>query len=177
MEPPRDVTVEVSLRPNDVYTPFRWDGGNVARWVSAFVLSLIFYDLYKGSSEALLSFPDGKSIMAILWVLVAFILLALLIFPYLRVLAFFRKSPAMKKPRRLIIGTTGIKIESEDVNSDYKWSLIQRAYETKRLFVLMHTTFSAIYIPKRCFTSPDDVLRLREIIRQSVQGKWRLRRD
>jgi hypothetical protein len=140
MEPPRDVVVEVSLKPNDVYTPFRWDRGNVIRWVTSVVLTLIFYDLYKNSSEAILSFPDGRSIMAVLFVLMAFILLALLIFPYLRVLAFFRKSPAMKKPRHLTFGTAGIKIDSDDANSNYKWSMIQRAFETRGLFVLTQTT-------------------------------------
>jgi hypothetical protein len=35
MENKCDVVVEVDLKPNDVYTPFRWDRGNLARWVTA----------------------------------------------------------------------------------------------------------------------------------------------
>jgi hypothetical protein len=48
----RDVIVDVDLRPNDVYTPFCWDRNNLARWVTAIVLCLIFYDLYRSSKLA-----------------------------------------------------------------------------------------------------------------------------
>jgi hypothetical protein len=177
MEPVRDVIVEVNLKPNDVFTPFRWERANVIRWVTSGVLTLIFYDLFKSSSDALLSFSGGRSILDIVFVLVAFILLALLLFPYLRLLAFFRASPAIKKPRRLTFGTAGIKSESEDVTSYFKWSAIQRALETRGLFVLTQTKYTAIYVPKRCFASRDEIVRLREIIRDSLPGKWRLRRD
>ncbi len=47
MDENRDIVVDVGLTPNDVYTPFHWNRGNLARWVSAFALCLIFYDLHK----------------------------------------------------------------------------------------------------------------------------------
>ena len=68
------------LRPNDVYTPFLWSGGNLARWVSACVLCYIFYDLFTRSSEALRSFEGGNSILAVLVLLAVLILLGLLVF-------------------------------------------------------------------------------------------------
>jgi hypothetical protein len=100
MEDNRGVVVDVDLGPNDVYTPFRWDRHNLARWVISIVLCLIFYDLYKSSRATILSFQGGESILAIIALLVLFILLGLLLFPYLRVRAMFRKSPAMTKTRR-----------------------------------------------------------------------------
>jgi YcxB-like protein len=177
METKRDVTVGISLKPTDVYSPFQWSRGNVARWIAALVLIWLFYDLIHGSSDALLSFPSGGSILAVLVVLVVFILLALLLFPYLRLLADFRKFPAMRSTHRLTFSEGGIKIESEVANSDCKWSLIQKAFETKSLFVLVYTTRGAMYVPKRCFGSHDEVLRLREIIQENLPGKWRLRRE
>ncbi len=172
-----EVIVDVFLKPNDVYTPFHWNRGNLARWVSAGVLCLIFRDLYARSSEALRSFEGGQSILAITVLLATFTLLALLLFPYLRVLALFRKSPALKKTRRLTFRPAGIKIESEDTNSDCKWTLFQRVYETRALFVFMYTAWSAMYLPKRCFASQEEIVRLREIISENFKGKWQLRRD
>ena len=90
MEPNPGVVVEVNLRPNDVYTPFQWERGNLARWVTSIVLCLIFYDLYRSSRATILSFQGGESILAIIALLVLFILLGLLLFPYLRLRAMFR---------------------------------------------------------------------------------------
>jgi hypothetical protein len=177
MDENRNVVVEVDLKPNDVYTPFRWDRGNLARWVTAMLLCLIFYDRYEESRATILSFPGGESILAIIVLLVLFILLALLLFPYLRVRAMFRKSPAMTKTRRYTFAVTGITVQSEDANSGCKWSLFQRAEETPDVFVFSLTSHAAMHVPKRCFTSSDDVARVRDLIRENLLGKWRLRRE
>jgi YcxB-like protein len=174
MEDNRVVVVDVALRPNDLYTPFRWGRGNLARWVTAIVLCLIFYDLYKDSSATILSFPDGESILA---VVALFVLLALLLFPYLRVRATFGKSPALTKTRHYTFRANGITIHSDDANSDCKWTLFQRAVETPSVFAFFVTSHQATYIPKRCFTSTDDVARMRELIRENMAGKSQLRRD
>jgi hypothetical protein len=177
MEDNRVVVVDVVLKPNDVYTPFRWDRGNLARWVTALLLCMIFYDLYKDSRDTILSFQGGQSTLAIIALLVLFILLGLLLFPYLRVRGMFRGSPAMKKARRYTFGTAGITTQSDDANSDCKWSLFLRVFETPSVFVFSLTTHAAIYVPKRCFASSHDVARVRELIRENMPGKWRLRRD
>ncbi len=175
MEDNRGVVVDVDLRPNDVYTPFLWDRNNLARWVTSIVLCLIFYDLYKSSRATILSFQGGESILTIIALLVLFILLGLLLFPYLRVRAMFRKSPAMAKTRRYTFRTTGITIHSDDATSDCKWSLFQRAVETPSVFVFWLTSLQGTYIPKRCFASSDDIARVRGLIRENMPGRWRLR--
>jgi hypothetical protein len=175
MENSRVVVVDVDLRPHDVYTPFRWDRHNLARWVASVVLCYIFYDLYEGSRATILSFQSGESILAIIALLVLFILSALLLFPYLRVRAMFRKSPALTKTRRYTFGTTGVAIHSEDATSDCRWSLFQRAVETPSVFVFSQTLRGGTYIPKRCFASSDDIVRLRDLIRENMPGKCKLR--
>jgi YcxB-like protein len=176
MEDNRVVVVDVALRPNDVYTPFLWSRGNIARWVTAIVLCSIFYGLYKSSRETILSFQGGESILAIMALLVLLILFGLLLFPYLRVRAMFRNSPGMTKTRRYTLGNTGITMRSDDANSDCKWSLFQQAFETPSVFVLSRTTHHGTYIPKRCFGSSDDVALLRDLIRENMPGRWQLRR-
>ena len=172
----REIVVEVALRPNDVDSPFRWDAGNLWRWVTAIVICLIFIKLFRDSS-ALLSFPGGKSILAIVILLTGLILCGLLVFPYLRVRAVFRRSPALTKPRRYTFRASGVAVQSDDVNSDLKWSLFQRVVETRAVFAFFASSHQATYVPKRCFSSPDDVARMRELIRENMSGKSRLRGD
>ena len=72
---------------------------------------------------------------------------------------------------------TGIRIESEDANVDCKWSIVKRVMETRGLFLLLYTTAGAMYLPKRCFASHEDIERLRQIIIENFRGRWQLRRD
>ena len=144
--------------------------------VAAIVLCLIFRGFYKDGRATLATFPGGDSILTIVILLIVFVLMGLLLFPYLRIWDRFRKSPALANRRRYTFRNTGITVESDDASSNCKWPLFQRALETPNLFVFSQTSFSATYIPKRCFFSPDDIGRLRELIRENMPGKWRLRR-
>lgn len=173
----RVLRVEVALKPNDVYTPFRWERGNLIRWVACIALCLIFYDLYTNSAAALLSFPDGRSILALVGILAVFILLGLLVFPYLRIRAMFRKSPGMSRTRRYAFSSNGVSVQSDDANSDCKWSLFQRVLETRTAFVLYMRSGGAMYVPKRCLISVGDLTLMREILRQNMSGKSGLRID
>ncbi|MGA8221873.1 MAG: YcxB family protein [Candidatus Acidiferrales bacterium] len=173
----RPVVVDVDLKPNDVYTPFQWNWPNVARWVVSIVLCMIFYDLYQHSRATILSFPDGESIEAVVGLLVLFILFALLLFPYLRIRAMFRRSPILKRTRRYTFEAARITTQSDDANSDCKWSLFQRVVETPSAFVFSLTSQGGMYVPKRCFSSSEEVHRLRTLIRENMPGKSRLRPD
>jgi hypothetical protein len=170
------VVVDVILKPNDIYTPFRWERNNVARWVVAIVLCLIFYDLYTRGLDTLRSFPDSGSIIAILVTLAVFILLALLLFPYLRFRAIFRKSPQLRKAAKYTFSADGMRFESVDSSGTCKWSGFDRAIETRKVFAFSITAASATYIPKRCL-GPNDVAVLRQLIHDHFTGKWQLRRD
>lgn len=176
MEKAPELVVEVVLRPHDVYTPFQWDRNNVARWVVSIVLFWIFYDLYKGQLDALRSFPDSGSIIAVLVVLAVFILLALLLFPYLRMRALFRKSPRFQKPVKYTFNEEGMRFESEHASGALKWSAFDRVVETRKVFALSMAS-TGTYVPKRCFTSPGDVALFRQLVRENFKGKWTLRSD
>lgn len=176
METPAELTVEVRLKPHDVYTPFQWDRHNLARWVVAIVLCWIFYDLYSGQLDALRSFPWGESIIAVLVVLAIFILLALLLFPYLRVRALFRKSPLFQKPVRYTFNAEGLRFEADGASGTFKWSAYDRVVETRKVFALSMAN-TGTYVPKRCFASPGDVALFRQLVRGNFKGKWTLRRD
>jgi hypothetical protein len=170
------VSVEIVLKPNDVYHPFMWSWSNLWRWVVAIVLCRVVYDVFLAPGVSLESMPDAEAIRWVILVLTLFIVLGLLLFPYLRVLAMFRKTPSLNKPRQYSFTAAGLHFESEDATADLKWSAFMRIYETRSLFIFLQTTRAAIYIPKRFIESEGDVPRLRQLIRDNFKGKWRLRR-
>jgi hypothetical protein len=172
-----EVVAVVDLRPNDVYTPFLWSRGNLARWVGAFVLCYIFYDLFTQGSDALRSFQGGDSILAILVLLAILILLGFLVFPYLRLLAAFRNSIYLTKSRIYKFAPGGVKIEADDATTDCKWVVFRKIIETRKVFLFMYDGRVSTYLPKRCLRSPEEVKRLRRLIQDHAPPNWELRRD
>jgi hypothetical protein len=171
-----EIVVEYRLQPNDVYTPFQASRENIIRWVLAILLCASFYLGYPDLSEMAHSTENSDAVLAIVVALTVFILLALLVFPYLRVRARFRNSPRLHETLRYVVRNEGIHFASEHVTSDSKWPLYVRARETKPRFALGSSDFRALYIPKRCLT-PENVKLLRQMIRENVKGKIELRAD
>jgi YcxB-like protein len=176
MESRDDVSLQYQLKPSDVYAPFQSNGGNLWRWVTAIVLCYIFYDRYKVSADNIRSFDGGDSILAIIVVLGIFILLALLLFPYLRIVAYFRKSASMRGLVRVDFRDEGIHFAHRHGVADVKWSLYTQAVESRSVFYLGSESYTATYVPKRCMTK-SEVVALRKLIRANVLGKVRLRTD
>src|SRR4029077_6006634 len=128
----RELIIEYTLKPGDVYSPFRWDRDNLARWVTAALLCYIFYDLYNRSGETLRSFDGGNSTLAIVVLLFVFVLLGLLVFPFLRVLAVFRGTPKYGRPTRVTFRGDSILFENEEAKAECKWTLFSQVFETPR---------------------------------------------
>jgi hypothetical protein len=176
MEKKADIVVDVTLEPADVYHPFFWSRQNLAHWVLVLAACLILYGV-SPLWPPVASASDRNPELFLLYLLIGSVSLALFLLPYLRVRSMFRKSPALRRPRRLIFRAEGIQFESEDARGEYKWSLFMRIMETRKVFLLLQTAHAATYIPKRCFSSPGDVELLRQLIRENFKGKWTLRRD
>jgi hypothetical protein len=177
MDAPDELTVEVKLRPHDIYSPFRWQRDNIIRWVAAGLLCLIFRDVYALARATLVGIPSAGSIRAIVVVLAVFVLLALLLFPYLRMRALFRSTPALSQPTRITFRPEHVLFENQDATADCKWEAFIRITETRHVFVFSQGGIGGTYIPKRCFAQQDDIQRLRRMICESFKGKWSLRRD
>jgi hypothetical protein len=174
------VSVQVELRPHDVYTPLTWSRGNLTRWVASGLLCYIFYDLFTRGSESLRSVPGGDSILAVLVLVAVFILCGLLLFPYLRTRAAFRKAPHYGVSRKYTFTPKSVQIHSDDATTECKWTLFERIEETPKVFVLFYRGLgNGTYLPKRCIGSREDLLRLRQLFRakRSEQLKVRLRQD
>src|SRR5271167_4290478 len=171
-----EIVVEYQLQPNDVYTPFQASRENIIRWVLAVALCGAFYLGYPDLSEMAHSTENSEAVMAIVVALTVFILLALVVFPYLRVRARFRNSARLHETIHYELRNQGIHFVCEHVTSESKWSLFVSARETNTKFALGSSDFRALYIPKRCLT-PENTKLLRQMIRENVKGKIELRAD
>jgi YcxB-like protein len=106
-----------------------------------------------------------------------FILLAILLFPYLRVRGLFRKPSRLAEPTRISFRPDKIIFQSDHGTSECKWTIFVSVYEMRKIFVFSQGKVGGTYVPKRCFSSPEDVALLRTLIRENLKGKWTLRRD
>ena len=176
MESPSQITVDITLQPGDLYDPFAYSWQNTIRWVSALFVCYLIYETRSLWASAQ-SDSDTASALLALSVLMGFVILLLFLFPYLRVRSIFKSSPAARKSRHLSFSVEGIHLESEDARGDYKWTLFNRTVETPRVFMFLQTRYAATYVPKRCFSKPEDIVILRQLIRDNFRGKLRLRRD
>ncbi|HLZ14316.1 MAG TPA: YcxB family protein [Candidatus Acidoferrum sp.] len=175
MEESKQITVEVLLRPSDVYSPFSWSWSAIIRFLLLFIAFVFLYDTFaERSSEDHTEFLR-QSAWAIAFLVCAAI--SLFVIPYLRTLIIFRNSPALKSTRRITLSDDGMHFESTDSTGDYKWSLFAGVMETRKTFLLKQTAYAATYIPKRCFSSPEEIQIVRDLIRKNFKGKYRLRRS
>jgi hypothetical protein len=119
---------------------------------------------------------SSDAVLAIVVALSVFILLTLLVFPYLRVRARFRNPPRLPETLRYGARNEGICFASEHATSESKWPLFVNARETKTKFALGSSGFRALYIAKRCLR-PENVKLPRQRIRENVRGEVELRAD
>lgn len=170
-----ELTVDITLQPKDVYQPFFVCWPNVARWVSALFAC---YLIYTTRPIWLAGLPPGTPtalVEPLLFCAIASI--AILSWPYLRIRSMFHKYPAMHRSTRVSFSADGMRIEAEDAQGEFKWSLFYQIVETPKTFLFMQTTRGAVYVPKRCLSAPDDIVMLRRLIRDNFAGKRMLRTD
>jgi len=175
MENSKHLSVEVALRPSDVYTPFQWNSANIFYWVLALAAAWILYDLY-------LAPPNGMRFRQVpSWLVEGGLAIALLTvllgLQYLAALRLFRKYPLFSKPRRITFSPEGILIESEDARAECRWSVFSRIGESSGVFFFQQTERTATYVPKRCLRSDQEIRLMRDLIRENFKGRYQLWRS
>lgn len=167
------IVIDVALEPKDLNQPFMRSSRNIFRWFVVLLGVFLAFELLKPPTLDYRPFSSPFTFFALLVLAVV----AGIYLPYIRIIEMFRKSPALRRRRRIIIGPDGLRIESDDATGEYKWSLFWGIQETRKTFLLQQTTASATYIPKRCFHSSGDIQRFRSLLREKFTGKLRLRAD
>jgi hypothetical protein len=175
MPPVTELTVDITLQPQDIFQPFIVSWSNVVRWVLALFACYLIYmtrPIWLAGSQ-----PGTASGLLEPFLFCALLFFAIFSWPYIRIRSMFHKFPTMRRPCRVSFSAEGMHIESEDAQGDFKWSLFYQIWETPKTFLFMQTTRGAVYIPKRCLHTSDDIAILRRLIRDNFTGKRRLRTD
>jgi YcxB-like protein len=88
---------------------------------------------------------------------------------------FVRKNPNALGPVTQTVSSSGVRVQGERGEGTSPWNAYQRVRETRDLFLLYAQSNFAIIVPKRCFSSPDEIERYRQIIRRYCPGTLELK--
>jgi len=79
----------------------------------------------------------------------------------------FRRHPLISRRQVAQIEDWGIRVESDEWNSEMKWAAFMECKETKNLFLLSAGARSALILPKRAF-GPSEEAQFRELVLQKL---------
>jgi hypothetical protein len=95
--------------------------------------------------------------------------------PYLLARNTMRTSPLFRSELRCVFSESGVEMATPASQSRVDWSGFHRAVELKE-FVLLYMSSRVFYIvPKRSFSSPDQLEAFKSLVMKKMEGKVRLR--
>jgi hypothetical protein len=137
-------------------------------WISLITLGYFFYTW--------LRLPDRSPLGGILG-LVGLAILVLFVkygAPFFSARTFVKKNPDKLGPAKHSVGPDGTSNESRHGEGKAKWTAYLRVRETPRFFLLYTQSNFAQILPKRCFDSPGELERYRQVLRTYYNGKLEL---
>jgi hypothetical protein len=96
------------------------------------------------------------------------------IVPHLRAITSL-SGPVAREQRNISLSPQGITVESAVFTATYNWTAFTVIKETKRSFVLFTAPIVALILPKRALSTPDEMERVRSLIRVCFSGRKALR--
>jgi hypothetical protein len=88
--------------------------------------------------------------------------------PFLAARRQFKRKECLHEPIIHVFTVEGINSSSSSVSSEVKWRIVQNVRETSRLFRLHYSSNQALIIPKRFFSSPEQIESWRRIVETSI---------
>lgn len=95
--------------------------------------------------------------------------------PRLRARLMIRYGPTIRELRRYSLSEQGVQIESALLTADLRWGAFLKIVESGESFLFYQSPFSGWVIPKKCFSTTDDLVRVRDILQTNFKGKLSLR--
>ena len=84
------------------------------------------------------------------------------------------RGPVACEPRHIIASPQGVNVESSVFAATYHWSAFTHIKETKHSFILFTAPIVALILPKRSFSSSDELQQIRSLIQTHFPGKKQL---
>src|SRR5258706_10962649 len=148
------VNVQLTTRElNDV-----WSGSRVRYLAWILVPVGLLYAYFAFATIVNDGFTSANALTVVLYVMVALIAL----FPgsivsRARAVLMIRNGPTLRELRQYAVSAHGVQSDSELMTCRCQWGAFSRALESRRSFLLYQTQLSAMIIPKRRFSSPEEI--------------------
>jgi hypothetical protein len=163
------VEIDIQLRIGDVYWLY------VTRAVSTgwFVRGYVAVGLILLLAVA----PERLAFLAILvlppfvFLPLALCLYLLLVKPYLSARAVVQQTHGQSASIHYSFNERGIEVKTAHSELHYDWVAVTKAKQSAHLFVLHLSKYSAIILPKRCFTTPEQLSVFVGLVSQNVTKK------
>jgi hypothetical protein len=166
------VNVQLTARElNDM-----WSGSRV-RYLVWLVLPVgLLYAYFAFATVVNDGFTSANALTVLLYGMVALIaLFPGFIVSRARARLMLRYGPTVRELRRYAMSIHGVHFDSDLMTCRCQWGAFSRVLENPRCFLLYQTPMSAMIIPKRCFSSPEEIDQLRVLLREHFKGKLKLR--
>jgi YcxB-like protein len=85
------------------------------------------------------------------------------------------QGPVAREQRNISVSPQGVSVASPVFTATYNWTAFTLIKETKRSFLLFTAPIIALIIPKRAFSSPDELQQVRSLIVEYFPGRTTLR--
>ena len=167
------LTFTVRLEKKDYLDVWKASPVRYVNWILFLIAAFYLYWAFAIIMNDGYSVETSSTIIAYCGV-ASFALIAALILPRLRTRLAFR-GPIFLEERKISVEEGGLSLESALVSSNYHWGAFTVIKETKHSFVFYFSPFVGFLVPKRCFSSAEDSLRLREFIARYFNDRKRLR--
>ena len=174
MEDNAPVEVNVLLTPDDLRDLFR---NSPVRYLTWLLFAFGIYLAYFVFAEIVNEGFSASTAFTIIWngIVALGALLFGFFFTRFRVRQLIRRGPTLREPRRYTFSVTGVHFDAELMTCDCRWGSFVTIAESSRSFLLYLSPLFGIVIPKAHFSRPDDIVRLRQLLRSHFKGKLKLK--
>lgn len=175
METNAAITINAEVTARDLNELWKWSRFKHLAW-PAFAFFGLLYAYFAFATIVNEGLTSANSLTVLLYCgIVAMTLLGTFMISSIRARLMMRYGPTVREPRRYVFSEQGVRWSSELMTCDCRWGAFFAILESRKSFILYQSPLSGMVIPKRDFSSPDEISQLRNLVRSHFQGKLRLR--
>jgi hypothetical protein len=175
----KTVTVTAKLAHRDVFAYSMWnlfDRNIVLKIIMYFtMLCLALFPLSFVLRNTVSEFKDVPLRFHFYLLLLPFVHFMNVVMIFFMSRRVFMQNRFMREEIRYAFGDEGVQVSTDTRTSRHQWSMYGKVVETRRHFLFFYPDAMAHLIPKRCFKGTEELDRLREVLRDGLGDKARLR--
>jgi len=139
-------------------------------WYGRMALALVLIILF-AFWEGTLEFLRPLLEPPLLYVEITVILYSLVLRPYLASRSLIEVSSGTRGMNLFVFSEKGVDVRREHFEAHYDWPAIQRAKQSAHLLILYINPHSAIILPRRCFSNPQQLADFRTLLTSQMRHR------